>query len=90
MFMKECILPVSIQTKAIIITEGINSCSLATTIGRMASDVFQQTTGLELPFYLLTIVSEEDIGYNSLKFEDTFAYNLKNNSKYWKKQCLTK
>jgi len=88
--MKECILPLAIQTKAIIITEGINSCSLATTIGSMASDIFKQTTGSELPFYLLTIVSEEDIGYNSLNFEDTFAYNLKSNSKYWKKNCVTK
>jgi len=50
MFMKECILPLAIQTKALIITEGINTCSLATTIGSMAYDVFKQTTGGELPF----------------------------------------
>lgn len=56
--MKECILPLAIQTKAIIITEGTNACSLATTIGKMASDVFNQSTEDTLPFYLLTIVSE--------------------------------
>jgi len=62
MFMKECIIQIALKTKAIIITEGINACSLATTIGSMARDIFGQTTGDELPFYLIAIQQEEEIG----------------------------
>jgi len=50
MFMKECILPLAIDTKAIIITEGINTCTLATTIGSMACDIIKQSVGNDPPF----------------------------------------
>lgn len=50
MFMKECIIPLAIRTKALIITEGINKCSLATTFGSMAQDIFKQRTGDDLQF----------------------------------------
>lgn len=38
--MKDILIPKCINNKALIITEGLNSCSLTTAIGKIANDIF--------------------------------------------------
>lgn len=49
-FMKDILLPIAVQTKAIIITNGTNADSLAISIGKMAKDLYAQSGNNELPF----------------------------------------
>lgn len=82
-FMKKILLPHCQNNKALIITEGLQCCSLTKTIGEIANDIFLQSGYDELPFYLICIASESVVSYCSLDKHQSFAYALKNASEVW-------
>jgi len=62
LFMMDHLIPYATDNKALIITDGCNSCTLTNAIGQMAADIFKLSESDNLPFHLLCIVSEGQIG----------------------------
>lgn len=85
LFMKDTILPLAYNNKAIIVTSGLVDCTLTSTISAMAADEFKSYKGIGLPFYLLCIIEEEFIEVKALTNKGSFSYALRNASKNWKR-----
>lgn len=63
LFIQESIVPLAIQTHAVVIVSGINSCSLTNAFGVISNDIRKQSGGT-LPYKLICITAETPFWYS--------------------------
>jgi hypothetical protein len=80
-FLKTCVLPVAIQTNALVLVHGDN-CSLAHAFSELCCAEVQKMGGGRLPFTVLCIYQAVDLSNPSNRI-GTVAHGLKTKSKRW-------
>lgn len=80
-------IPIAIESKAVVFTFGENECILSKCFGEAAKDESRKG---KLPFTLICFTSANRIWMNSNNVEDSFAYTLKHakindNQNQWEK-----
>jgi hypothetical protein len=83
-FLKTCVLPVAIQTNALVLVHADN-CSLAHAFSELCSAEVQKMGGGRLPFTVLCIFQAVALSCASDR-EGTVAHGLKAKSKRWKER----
>ena len=65
LFMKNCVLPLAVQTKALILVGGANDCILSASLSKIVV-AEQARLGKDCPFTVLATVSEREIHANAI------------------------
>ena len=65
LFMKNCVLPLAVQTKALILVGGANDCILSASLSKVAL-AEQARLGKDCPFTVLATVAEREIHANAI------------------------
>ena len=91
LFMKTCILPLAMQTKALILVCGSNDCYLSTALARVAV-AEQARLGKDCPFTVLATASELDVHAKAvspdMKDRNSIAQQIARSSPAWGKRIL--
>jgi hypothetical protein len=83
LFMKTCIIPIAIQTHALILVSGSSSCSLGSALSSVA--VLEQARfGNRCPFTVVALAAEKDVFYQAVKSKHSIAAQVCEASVAWK------
>ena len=80
-FLKDCVIPVARQHKALVIV-GQNDCSLSAVFGRLCEEEAERRRG-QLGFYVLSFVQAPNV-LEASHNPDSVAYQLRKSSKNWR------
>eukprot|EP01045_Picozoa_sp_COSAG04_P015628 COSAG04_NODE_1248_length_7581_cov_24.589453_1_plen_386_part_10 len=83
-FFKEVLLPLAAETNAIVLCSARDAEQMSTTLAEVMP-LFTAKYGGQLPFTVLTITAANTLRYNMLYNPDSFACELANKSKNWRK-----
>jgi hypothetical protein len=81
-FMKTCILPIAMQTKALILVGGTDDCSLSSALAH-AVLAEQARLGNDCPFTVVTMTSEFEVHYNALNTKRSISAQVAKNCPAW-------
>lgn len=83
--MRNCILPLAIQTSALILVDGANDCFLTAALASVALQE-QARLGPSCPFKIVAISYEHEINQRAISDPKSLAYQIASGSDAWKRR----
>ena len=87
LFLRTCLLPLAIQTRAIIVVSGANDCFIGSALASVCMGM-QARMGKDCPFTVVCTVSEYEVHYKAVSAQhtNTLAAQIARGSKTWRQR----
>lgn len=87
LFLRTCLLPLAIQTRAIILVSGANDCFIASALANVCLGI-QARMGKDCPFTVVSTVSEYEVHFRAVSTQhtNTLAAQIARGSKTWRQR----